>query len=213
MNVRLMVLSCLIGVVVLSMGYEASRTPFIAFGNTKYSQAAPKADRPSLKIGVVDIQKIFDDCKRNVKYREEAFAEQSRFDAETERLSKEIEAQKAGLKMLKPGSSDYLTQFKAMLEKQAKLVARREFNEQRRALKRQQWVEELYKEILQVIGELAEQNTLDLVFEKDEPDFTLSGDDLMLAIRLHKLLYSGGNCLDITDKVIARLDAEENAKQ
>ena len=40
------VLSCLIGVVVLSFAYE-------------HSSAESKADKPALKIGVVSIEKIF----------------------------------------------------------------------------------------------------------------------------------------------------------
>jgi len=71
------------------------------------------------------------------------------------------------------------------------------------------FIEELYKEILQETREVAEQRGLDLVFEKSEPELpALSAKDLALAIRMHKLLYSGG-CLDITDEVMARLDKEK----
>ena len=48
-----------------------------------------------------------------------------------------------------------------------------------------------------------------MVVEKDEVEFpALSVDGAMLAIRTHKLLYSGG-CLDITDEVMAWLDKEK----
>jgi len=61
-------------------------------------------------------------------------------------------------------------------------------------------------------NELAKQKGLDLVFESDEPEFPASSrDELMLTISTHKLLYSGG-CLDITDDVVAQLDAQEGAK-
>ena len=73
MKVRTMVLSCLISVVVLSMGYE-------------YSRAGPKADEPSLKIGVVSIEKIFQDCDRSAMYRKEAIAERNRVKAELDKL-------------------------------------------------------------------------------------------------------------------------------
>ena len=61
MKIRTIVLSFLLGAVVLSMGYE-------------YSRAEPKADKPSSKIGVVNIQQIFLICKRNAKYEEETKA-------------------------------------------------------------------------------------------------------------------------------------------
>ena len=196
MKTIVMVLSCLIGVVVL----------FVCYG---YSSAVPKDKTVADKIGVVNIRKVFRDCKRNDKYRADAMSEQARLDTEQQKLQNEIEAQKVGLKALKPGSNDYLTQVKELLKKQAELEANRQFNNQQRVLKDQQWTENLYKEILQITSELAEQKGLVMVFEKGEVEFpSMSPDDLMLTLSTHKLLYSDG-CLDITDEVIARLDAEK----
>ena len=184
-----------LGVVVLLMGYE-------------YTQAESKADKLSLNIGVVSVRKIFGECKKNARYREEATAEQDKIVAEMEKLSKEIEADKAGLRTLKAGSSDHLALMKEVFEKQARLEAQREFYKQQMALKDQRWTEELYTNILQETGEVAKQKGLDLVFEKDEIDLsTPSANELMLTIRTHKLLYSDG-CLDITDEVMTRVDAE-----
>jgi len=55
MKVRTTVLTCLIGVVVLSMCYE-------------YSRAESKADGSSLKIGVVSVRKILENSEKQVKY-------------------------------------------------------------------------------------------------------------------------------------------------
>ena len=196
MKVRTTVLTCLIGVIVLSIGYE-------------YSRAGPKADEPSLKIGVVSIEKIFQDCDRSAKYRKEAIAERNRVEAELDKLVKEIEAGQAGLRTLKAGSSDYLALLKEIMEKQAKLQAQQEFHKRQMALKEQRMIEEIYKDILRETSGVAEQKGLDLVFEKSEPVFpVLSPTQLELTIATHKLLYSGG-CLDITDEVMARLDKEK----
>jgi len=198
MKIKGMILSCLIGAVVL----------FILMPRGEYSRAESKADKPCLNIGVVSIRKIFQDCKRNDKYVEEATAEQDKVVAELEKLSKELEAEKAGLKTLKAGSSDHLALIKEILTKQASLQAQQEFHKQQIALKDQKWTEQLYKDILRETSEVAEQKGLDLVFEKDEIELPASSaNDLMLTIRTHKLLYSGG-CLDITDEVMARLDAD-----
>jgi len=196
MKVRTAVLSCLISVVVLSMGYE-------------YSRAGPKADEPSLKIGVVSIEKIFRDCERSTMYRKETIAERNRIEAELDKLVKEIEADQAGLRTLKAGSSDHLASLKEIMEKQAKLQAQQEFHKLQMALKEQRMIEEIYKDILRETSGVAEQKGLDLVFEKSEPEFSsLTPTQLELTIATHKLLYSGG-CLDITDEVMARLDKEK----
>ena len=194
MKTKVMVLSFLIGLVVLFVGYE-------------YSWAEQEVDKPSSKIGVVSIQRIFQECKRNAKYEEESAAERNKLNAELEKLSKEVEAEEAGLKTLKPGSGARMAQVKEVLIKRAHLQAEQEFYKRQIELKYQRWIEELYKDILQETSVVAEQKGLDLIQVKDEIEFpALSVNDAMMAIRTHKLLYSGG-CLDITDEVMTRLDA------
>jgi Skp family chaperone for outer membrane proteins len=196
MKIRTIVLSFLLGAVVLSMGYE-------------YSRAEPKADKPSSKIGVVNIQRIFLICKRNAKYEEETKAEQNKLNAELEKLMAELKAEEAGLKTLKPGSSDRIAQVEEILTKQAGLQTKDELYKRRLELRYQLFIEGLYKDILRETTEVAKQKGLDLVQVKDEIEFpALSVNDAMMAIRTHKLLYSGG-CLDITDEVIARVDKEK----
>ena len=159
-------------------------------------------------IGVVDVRRIFQECKRNANYRQEAEQEQGKIIAELEALSREIEDEKARLQTLKIGSDDYLASAKEVLENQAKLQAQQEFYKQRMGLKDQQWTEQLYREILVAASEVAEQQGLPLVLEQDEPELpALSATELMMAIRTHKLLYSGG-CVDISNEVLARLDTE-----
>ncbi len=189
-------LSGLIGVVVLFMGYQ-------------YSRAGPENQRPETKIGVVGIRQIFQDCKRNVRYRQEAAAEQDKIITELDKLKKEIEVEEAGLKALKAGSSDHLELMKGILEKQASFQARQEFHKQQMAMKDQIWTEQLYTDILRETSEVAKQKGLDVVFENDGPALpALSAQELMMTIRTHKVLYSGG-CLDITEEVMNRVDEEK----
>jgi Skp family chaperone for outer membrane proteins len=178
---------------------------------TMEKQAQPQAELKQagngLKIAVVSIAKIFQTCKRGVSYREEAIAEQDKIVAELDKLSKEIEAEKAGLKTLKENSSDYMARAKELFEKQASYEARQEFYKQQMELKDRLWTKELYQDILRIAGEIAKEKGLDLVFREDEIDFSdTNANELGLAMRVQKLLYSGG-CLDITDEVTTRLDA------
>ena len=195
MKIKTMALSCLIGLGILFVGYELSR-------------AEAGTDEASLKVGVVNVRRIFRDCKRNITYRAEAVAEQSRIREELAKLAKEVEAAEVGLRALKPDSDDHLAQVKAIFEKRANLNALQDYNKQQRMLKDKRWTEGLYEEILRVTGELAEEKGLGLVFDKDEPEFpAASSEELMLTLSTNKLLYSG-RCVDITDEVIARLDSK-----
>ena len=161
------------------------------------------------KIGVISVQKIFQDCRRSVKYREEAMAEWDRANAELGKLKAEVDAGKEGLRTLKVGSSDHMALMKEVLTKQANLQVQQTFYEQQRALKEQKMVEGLYKDILRKTSEVAEQKNLDLVFERSEPELPApSAKELTETISTHKLVYGGG-LLDITGEVMARLDSEE----
>jgi len=172
-------------------------------------QSEPKQSGAGLKVAVVSIRKIFQECKRGASYRKEAIAEEDRVIAELEKLSKEIEAEKAGLKTLKENSSDYMVSAKELFEKQASYQAQQEFYKQQLGLKDKLWTKEIYQDILRIAGEVAKEKGLDLVFREDEIDFSeTNANELGLAMRVQKLLYSGG-CLDITEEVTARLDAEK----
>lgn len=200
MKSKTIVLGCLITAAVLFTGYG-------------YSLGQPKADKPASaasKIGVVNVRQIFRNCKRNAKYREQALAEQVKMKAEEEKLTKEIEAQEAGLKALKPASPDYMTQYKELLVKRGNLEAQQRFNSQHRMVRDQRWTEELYKEVIRITGELAQQKGLEIVLDVDEPEFpSSSADELMMTLSTNKVLYSGG-CSSITDEVMGRLDAQES---
>jgi Skp family chaperone for outer membrane proteins len=196
MKVRKVILYCLAAAVGLAFVYE--------YGWAQADDAQKKGG-----IGIVSIRKIFNQCKRNVKYREEAVAEQDKVLAELDKLSKEIDADKAGLKVLKSGSEDHIKLMKEVLTKQANFQAQEEFAKQQFSLKDQRWTEQLYQDILRVTKEVAKAKGLDIVFGVEEPEIpAASANELMLSIRTHTVLYSGG-CIDISDDVLAMIDSEK----
>ena len=178
----------------------------------QYSIAQPTiaaAAAANSKIGVVSVRKVFRDCKLNANYRAKALSDQSKIQQAEEKMNNDIEAQEAGLKALKPGSDDHLTQVQDLFEKKANFEAMRQFNTQRRALKDQTWTEMLYQELLVIVKDLARKNGLNLVLEVDEPEFpTTSSDELMMSLQTHKVLFSEG-CVDLTSEVTAELDKRE----
>lgn len=198
MKFKTMVLALLTCVVALFALHEIS-----------WAKQNAKQETSGLKVGTISVRTIFEGCKKNKKYMKEAIAERGRLEAELEKLDKEIEADKAGLKTLKQASTDYMESAKEILQKQAYLQAQQEFYKRQIEFKDQQWTEKLYQDILRVVNKVAKQKGLDLVFEKSEPEFPVpSSSELMLAIRTHKLVYSGQSP-DISAEVIAQLDAND----
>jgi len=154
------------------------------------------------KIGIVSVRKIFQECRRTIKHRQQSLAE-------LDKLSKGVDLDKAGLKTLKPGSDDYSALMKELFDKQAKFQARQEYFKQQMQLKEQAAIEKLFNDLLTATAQVAKEKGLDMVLERSEPEFPASNNnDLTLTISTYKVLYSGG-CEDITDAVMARLDAAE----
>ena len=176
----------------------------------EYSMAQVKTNDLSLPIGIVDVRRALRECKATEKYKEKTNVENSKMDAEEEQLTREIQALAAGLRALKPGSSDHLSQYKEYRQKQNELKTIQEFNPQLKMLKHQQWTQQLYQEILRITKEMASQKGLPLVIGRDEPEFPIQRyEDLVMTLSTHKVLYSNG-CVDLTDEVIAELDKEES---
>jgi Skp family chaperone for outer membrane proteins len=196
MKVKTLVVIMFLAATVLLVGYE------VGLGESE-------GDSTELKVGIVSMRRALQECKRSAKYRGEALAERDRVLAELERLQAEIGADQAALNTRKVGSNDYMSLYKEILDKQASLQAQQKFYEQQVGVREQTMIEGLYKDILKVVGEVAEEKGLALVFEKSEPELpAASASDLMRTIDTNKLLYSGGG-LDISDEVIARLNAGE----
>lgn len=173
------------------------------------STAAEKAaDNKSLKIGVVSVRKVFQECKRNTKYRQEMSAERDKLEKELDSLSKEIDADKSKLKMLKPGSADYLSGMKSVFEKQGNLQAKQEYFKRQVDMREQMVIEQLFKDVVKATAEIAKEKGIDLVLEKSEPDLpATNSNELTLTISTHKVLYNSGACEDITDAVMTKVDA------
>jgi Skp family chaperone for outer membrane proteins len=170
--------------------------------------ASPRGEEPKcLKIGIVSVRKIFEDCKRNVKYRRDLTEERDKLETELEKLSKEIDLEKTGLKTLKQGSPDYLSSMKEILEKQARLQAQQEFFKRQMDIREQTIIEALFKDVVSAVDVVAKEKNLDLVLEKSVPDLpAANSNELTLIISTHKVLYNAG-CEDITQAVLAKVDA------
>lgn len=197
MKIKTAVLICLISLAVLLLVHE-------------YGMAQMKPGNSTLPVGIVDVRRALRDCKATAKYRDRTTAENNKMDAEEQQLTREIQALAAGLRALKPDSSDYLSQYREYLQKQGELKAMQEFNPRQKATKHQQWTEALYQEILRITKELAAVKGLALVLESDEPQFPIQQyEELAMTLNTHKVLYNNG-CLDLTDEVIAELDKEES---
>jgi len=73
------------------------------------------------------------------------------------------------------------------------------------------WFEDLYQETLKAIETVAKDRGLDLVLERTEPKFPIASEEVWSTVSTNKVLYGGG-CVDLTNDVIARIDASATLK-
>ena len=194
MKSKTAVIILVISALVFAVSYDHSRA------------AEPGGGR--MKIGIVSVRKIFNECKRSSAYRDTVGEQRREMEAELDKLNKEIELDKAGLKTLKPDSADYLATMKDVLTKTSSYEAQQKFYQQQLTLGEQRWIEALYQDVIRATANVARAKGLDLVLEKSEPELPAeSGNELTLAISSHKVLYDAG-CIDITEEVMAKVDAK-----
>ena len=198
MRIKTVISGCLICVVVLFVVHE-------------FSIAQPTASVPASKIGLISVTRTLRDCKATATFGAKAKAESDQMVAEENKLSDEIKVLTDDLRSgaFLPESSDYLSRYKTLLQKQGALKAMQDYNTPQRQSSQRRWAEKIYKETLRITREVAAKRGLDLVLERSEPEFPIrNADQLMMTLSTNKVLYGGG-CLDITDEVIAELDKIE----
>jgi Skp family chaperone for outer membrane proteins len=202
MKFKALIFVCVTTVIVFCSTHNFS------FGKSKTTGIKSSSDS-GVSIGVISVRKIFTTCKRNQKYKQQAQAEQQQIVAEMTKLQKEIEADEATLKAgIKPDSSDYMNMMKTILEKRGQYEAMKQFYQQQISAKDREWTKRLYMDVMQITEDIAKSKGLGLVVAEDEVELdNVVGDEFMLRIRMHKVVYSGG-CEDITDEVMAKLDAQ-----
>jgi len=181
------------------------------FGTFQYGYAAPEAMPPVSKIGIVSVRTVFNTCKRQALYRSQVLQAQSRARAQLDDMTKDVDAEEAGLQALKEGTADYMKQFQTAFKKRADLESQREFLKKQQSLEYKTWMEALYQETLKIIQAIAKEKGLIIVFERTEPEFPVSSEELMMTLSTHKVLYAEG-CVDLTQEVTARLDAAGGAQ-
>ena len=163
---------------------------------------------PMTKIGIVSISQILSGSKVRNEHVQMLMEKQNELRQELEAMDQELQTLQAQLQTYKPGSEDYLTQYKELIEKQAKLEALQEFYEKSIGVQDQQWTQDFYQKILVATQKVADLKGMTMVLERSDPEFPVPSDMFVMAVRTHKVLYSKG-CYDITADVIAELDTEQ----
>lgn len=174
------------------------------------AEAKEKFQQPS-KIAVVNVRYILQTSKKYAEFMTQMQADAEKIQADLKAISEEIKTDEKALETRVKGSSDYLDMTRKLMEKEANLEAKKEFEKNLMALREKQWTESMYEKISESIKELAVAKDISVVLDgnadlsREIP--AMNSKELVLTIRTRKVVYYSEN-VDLTDEVLASVDAK-----
>ena len=193
----------------LAAGLLAVRSP-----GQEQQPAAPPASTPDCCVGVIDLVRVFNECLQIQHLNELIQKKESQLQAEAKARSDAIKDKEAELSAFQPGTPDFETRRKELLqltiEANVWLKAMEEDLERRKF----DWTRVVYEKTVKATEEIARQAGLSLVLQRKEfnpgsiePTVTA----IRRVIRERELVYADP-VLDITDQVIHGLDVQYQAE-
>ena len=165
----------------------------------------------SPKIAVVNVRYILQTSKKYTEFMAQMQSDVEKIQADLKALSEEIKKDEKALETRVKGSSDYLDMTRKLMEKEANLEAKKEFEKNLMALREKQWTEGMYENISEKIKELAVAKDISIVLDgnadlsREIP--AMNTKELVLTIRTRKVMYYN-ETVDLTDEVLAAVDAK-----
>ncbi len=174
-----------------------------------YRQVGADAAAGAAKIAVVDVTKVLETSQKHQAWKTKMEKDQEAAKKEFNDMRAELEQLQQNIKLRKVGSDDHISLTQQFVEKKAILEAKNSFYEEKVTAQMQSWTEELYKQFLVIVDNIAQQKGIDLVLSKEDLDLPApSLRDFMLTIKTKKVLFNNPK-LDITAEVLAALDSEK----
>ncbi len=182
---------------------------FVFFSLRSLSQEA--SPKPSLKIGVVDMSRVFDAYKKRGDYNSalEEFRRQKAQEIESRR--EEINRLRDRIQLLAPGSEERKNEEENLSKKRLEFetgarLAAREVDEKYR-----DFLAEIYGDISDEVRRFGVENGYDLMLKTEalQTD-TSSTAELKLRLSIQKILYYSSQ-LDVTEQIIEVLNREYEA--
>ncbi len=165
------------------------------------------AKAEGIKVGVVDINEIFD------KYSKRVDLDQQLKDTETE-FKKEIESKKKVMidlneetQLLDLGSESRNTNIEILEKKNVELEGYAKFAENQLTKKYKNAFEVIYEEIIKEVDSFGREGNYSVIIKKEKPNLQSNQlSDLQFKIGIRTVLYNSSS-IDITQAVTERMNA------
>jgi Skp family chaperone for outer membrane proteins len=181
----------------------------------KQQLAELREQRGGLKVGFVDIVRVFDELDEKLEMNAELRQREERRDAELRELAKRIKDLTEALKLLREDSAEHQKNARELEEAKSEFRARREATEDHLYNKLFDFTLDIYKKIRSEVEAYAREGGYDLVLRVRDPDISsFEGNlrprhkylELNRRIEYRDVLFHKPSH-DFTDVIIDRLNA------
>ena len=157
-----------------------------------------------LKVGVIDLFKVVDGYQKKKDREVELNKSRDAVAAQLKELQKKIEGMTSEMELLDKNNPEFPAKRKLLSEKQEELLMKTRLAEREVMEKLEQYLQELYSEVLAKVGEYREKNNFDMIFQINTRPLTTQ--ERIIEQLDRKLLMSSAKTMDVTDDVIAYLN-------
>jgi len=184
-----------------------------SLGQSGPTGGAGKVAPAGPRVCVINLVRIFNECTQITDLNELIRQKEADLQAEAKQRQKVIEDKQVELSAFRPGTADYDSRRKDLVRLNIEANVWLKTSEQDLEQEKFQWTRVIYENTLKIAEKLAQEQGFDLVlqskpFKPDRIDQTVSS--IQRVIKGRTVIYAVPE-IDVTDRVIRRLDAEYKA--
>lgn len=168
--------------------------------------ASDAADSPN--VAVINLSVVFDQYRLTKDLEAKFTTRQRQMESEAQRQRDEIEVKRQALASFKPGTDDYNARRDEVTKMVIEYQIRTEVQKEQLRESHKQWLLKIYQDVRGAVAAVAKEDGVDLVLTYEE--VTADAPDskaLRQQLLLEKVFYFGEK-LDLTEKVISRVNAD-----
>jgi Skp family chaperone for outer membrane proteins len=153
-----------------------------------------------LKVGVVDLSRVADAYQKRKDREADLNTRRDAAAAQLKELQKKVEALSSEIELLDKNGPQYAAKKRQLIEKQEELLMKARLADREVLEKMEQYLQEVYSEILAKVSEYRDRNHFDFIFRLDTRP--LSTQERIADQLDRKLLLSSAKAFDITEDMI-----------
>lgn len=180
----------------------------VAFLGARATTGQANMNWPATKAAAVDLVVIFNEFQQTKDLNDLLTKRGEDLRKEVQEKRKALDTKAKELEAFKQDSPDYAKRFNEQMKAEIEFTAWGNFMQAQVEAEHRVWLRRTYRQVVDVVGQIATERGIDIVFYSDAP--TIEGesvDSMRNNIRQRKMVWSSRQ-VDITEQVLQRLNRD-----